>query len=144
MTTPDTPPAGYMPHDRHSPMTAPWEPIYARRTDAALQLAVQIREPHCNARGLAHGGLITALADNAMGLSARIVAQAARPADGERHAGALTVSLSIDFVDIARPGDWLEVLPTVVRAGKTLSFDESRIVVGERTIARANATFRMA
>jgi acyl-coenzyme A thioesterase PaaI-like protein len=84
------------------------------------------------------------VADNAMGLSARIVAQAARPADGERHAGALTVSLSIDFVDIARPGDWLEVLPTVVRAGKTLSFVESRIVVGDRTIARANATFRMA
>jgi acyl-coenzyme A thioesterase PaaI-like protein len=87
MTSPDSPPAGYLPHDRHSPMTAPWEPIYARRTDSALQLAVQIREPHCNARGLAHGGLITSLADNAMGLSARIVAQAARPADGERHAG---------------------------------------------------------
>jgi hypothetical protein len=72
MTSPDSPPAGYVPHDRHSPMTAPWEPIYARRTDSALQLAVQIREPHCKARGLAHGGLITALADNAMGHPALI------------------------------------------------------------------------
>jgi uncharacterized protein (TIGR00369 family) len=133
------PPSGYLPHDRHSPLTAPWEPIFARRTERALQLALQIREPHCNSRGLAHGGLISALADNAMGLSAI----AATIADGSTPQRALTVSLSLDFVDAARPGEWLEIVPVVVRTGHTLSFVECRAVVGARTIARGNATFRM-
>ena len=51
-------PAGYLEHERKSPLTAPWEPIYAKRTDRALQLAVEIRDVHCNSRGLAHGGLM--------------------------------------------------------------------------------------
>jgi uncharacterized protein (TIGR00369 family) len=132
-------PAGYLEHDRKSPLTAPWEPIYAKRTDRALQLAVEIRDVHCNSRGLAHGGLISALADNAMGLSAIV----ATIADGSTPQRALTVSLALDFVDSARPGEWLEIVPVVIRTGHTLSFVECRVVVGERSIARGNATFRM-
>ena len=26
--SPDVPPVGFEPHDRRSPLTAPWEPIY--------------------------------------------------------------------------------------------------------------------
>ena len=133
------PPEGYQPHDRRSPLTRPWEPLYARRTERAVQLAVEIREPHLNSRGLVHGGVISALADNAMGLSAI----AATNADGGTPQRALTVSLSLDFVDGARPGEWLEIVPVVVRAGHTLAFVECRVVVGERMIARGNATFRM-
>jgi len=132
-------PAGYLEHERKSPLTAPWEPIYAKRTDRALQLAVEIRDVHCNSRGLAHGGLISALADNAMGLSAIV----ATIADGSTPQRALTVSLALDFVDSARPGEWLEIVPVVIRTGHTLSFVECRVVVGERSIARGNATFRM-
>jgi len=132
-------PDGYVPHDRKSPLTAPWEPIYARRTERAVQLAVEIREPHCNSRGLVHGGLISALADNAMGLSAI----AAVMAGGGTPQRALTVSLSLDFTDAARPGEWLEILPVVIRVGHSLGFVECRAVVGERTVARGSATFRM-
>lgn len=132
-------PEGYLEHDRKSPLTAPWEPIYAKRTERALQLAVEIRDVHCNSRGLAHGGLISALADNAMGLSAIV----ATIADGGTPQRALTVSLALDFVDSARPGEWLEIMPTVIRTGHTLSFVECRVVVGSRSIARGNATFRM-
>jgi len=138
-TTPPEPPTGWVPHDRRSPLTAPWEPIWARREPRALRLAVEVREAHCNGRGLAHGGLITALADNAMGLSAMLAARA----DGLDPQGALTVSLSVDFVEPARPGDLLELVPTVVRAGRTLAFVECRAVVGARVVARASGTFRM-
>jgi uncharacterized protein (TIGR00369 family) len=132
-------PAGYVEHDRKSPLTAPWEPIYARRSERAVQLAVEIRPPHCNSRGLVHGGLIAALADNAMGLSAI----SAVIADGGTPQRALTVSLSLDFVDAARPGEWLEIVPVVIRAGHSLAFVECRVVVGDRTVARGSATFRM-
>ncbi|MBV8970867.1 MAG: hypothetical protein JO290_01100 [Sphingomonadaceae bacterium] len=56
-------PDGFVRHTRSSPLTTPWEPLWFREADGALGL--WIAEAHCNARGLAHGGLIAALADKA-------------------------------------------------------------------------------
>lgn len=132
-------PEGWAIHERSSPLTAPWAPILARHEARAIALAVEVREAHCNSRGLVHGGLVCALADNAMGLSAIAAARA----DGLDPQGALTVSLSVDFVDAARPGDLLEIRPEVIRVGRTLAFVECRVACGARPIARGSATFRM-
>ena len=133
-------PTGYQPHTRRSPLTDPWEPLLSRQTADALYLALEIREAHCNARGFAHGGLISALADNAMGHSAVLHA---RRSQGAEKASAVTVSLSLDFIDIARVGDCVEFQPTVLKVGRTLAFVDCRVVCGERLIARGNASFRM-
>ena len=133
-------PTGFGPHTRHSPLTDPWEPLLARETDDAIQLALEIREAHCNARGFAHGGLISALADNAMGLSA--VRLARRQSSAEK-ISAVTVTLTLDFIDSARLGDFVEFQSCVLKVGRTLSFVSCRIVSGERLVARAGATFRM-
>ena len=63
------PPEGFEPHFRKSPLTEPWEPIYSQRLDDRVIIGLYAREPHTNSRGMVHGGLIAALADNAMGLS---------------------------------------------------------------------------
>lgn len=133
-------PEGYARHTRHSPLTDPWEPLFARETADAVQLAVEIREAHCNARGFAHGGLISALADNAMGLSC---VRLARQQPGQAQASAVTVSLALDYLDTARIGEWLELRPSVLKLGRTLAFAECRVVCGDRLIARGNASFRM-
>ena len=133
-------PTGYQPHTRRSPLTDPWEPLLSRQTADALYLALEIREAHCNARGFAHGGLISALADNAMGHS--VVLQARRRAGSEK-ASAVTVSLSLDFIDSAQLSDWVEFQPTVLKVGRTLAFVDCRVVCGERLIARGSASFRM-
>jgi uncharacterized protein (TIGR00369 family) len=134
-------PAGYARHTRSSPLTEPWEPLYARESDDGhLHLAVELREAHCNSRGFAHGGLVSALADNAMGLS---VARRVQAAGGTPKAGAVTVSLALDFLDSARPGEWLEFLPTVLKLGGSLAFVECRVACGDRLVARGNATFRL-
>lgn len=134
------PPAGYARHTRSSPLTEPWEPIYARAGDDAISLAVQVREAHCNSRGFAHGGLISALADNAMGLS---VSLAAGLGDRPRIKGTVTVSLALDFIASAQIGEWLEIRPTVLKTGSSLGFAECRVVVGDRLVARGNATFKI-
>ena len=54
---------------RRSPLTDPWEPLYSKRTDKAVIIGLRLAKPHTNGRGLIHGGLIAALADNAMGHS---------------------------------------------------------------------------
>jgi hypothetical protein len=56
--SPDVPPAGFEPHDRRSPLTAPWEPIYCNAHGAWVVLGVEFRAAHTNSRGLVHGGTL--------------------------------------------------------------------------------------
>lgn len=133
-------PIGYERHTRRSLLTDPWEPLFARETADAVQLALEIREAHCNSRGFAHGGLISSLADNAMGMSA---VRIARRKQGAEKTDGVTVALTLDFIDTARVGDCVEFFPTVLKVGHTLAFVDCRVVCGERLIARGNATFRM-
>jgi hypothetical protein len=60
----DLPPVGFEPHDRKSPLTAPWEPIYRNAQGAWVVLGVQICAAHTNSRGLVHGGLMDARWDD--------------------------------------------------------------------------------
>jgi uncharacterized protein (TIGR00369 family) len=127
-------PPDYEPHFRKSPVTDPWEPLYVRRDGSALSLGLRIAPEHCNARELLHGGVISALADNAMGLAC--VSQMER-------SSALTVSLSVDFLTVGRIDQWLEVRALPAKLGRTIAFAEARIEVDGATIAKAAATFRI-
>ena len=134
-------PEGFAPHERASPLTAPWEPIYARREADRLRLGLHVRAPHTNSRGLLHGGLIAALADNAMGLSVAVVLEG----EGRRPAkGLVTSSLSVDFLGRAELGQWLEVDTGFVHAGGSQAVAQAFVTADGAVIARADATFRFA
>ncbi|MEN2976948.1 PaaI family thioesterase [Tistrella bauzanensis] len=130
------PPDGFTPHFRDSPLTDPWKPLWSRIVDRTVILGLWLAVPHTNSRGLAHGGLISALADNAMGLSCALqLPEGAAP---------LTVSLSVDFIGSGRIGQWLAVTPQVIRAGGTLGFAQCLITADGAPIARGSATFHVA
>jgi uncharacterized protein (TIGR00369 family) len=131
--TPSDIPEGFEPHVRPSPLTAPCEPIYCRRTPDAVILGVRLAEPHTNSRGLAHGGFITALADNAMGLSCGI------KRDGSTRL--LTASLSIDFISSARIGQWIAIETDVIKVGSSVCFAQCFVTADGVKCARANGTF---
>ena len=133
-------PDGYARHFRQSPLTEPWEPLYSKRVDGVVLIGLRIRQAHCNSRGFAHGGLISALADNAMGLSA---IETARQRGLERAAQGLTTSLTIDFLGSAQIGQWLEVAPRVLKTGSSLGFVDCLVLADGQPIARGNATFRI-
>lgn len=135
MTSPAVP-EGFERHSRRSPMTDPWEPIYTRRTDSAVILALRLAEPHTNSRGLIHGGLIAALADNAMGLSCAMQVT-------EKLASLVTISLSIDFLASAGIGQWLEVETNFVKAGRSIAFAQCLVNADGVPCARGNATFKL-
>jgi acyl-coenzyme A thioesterase PaaI-like protein len=135
------PPPGFSPHFRQSPLTDPWEPLFSRVDSDGVAIGVWITRAHCNARDLAHGGLITALADNAMGLSCGQILKARSP-DAAK-GGLVTVSLSIDFIASAKTGQWLEIAPRVLRAGRTTCFVDALVTANGTLIARASATFRV-
>ena len=131
-------PEGFEPHDRTSPLTAPWEPIYARREADRLRLGLEVRAPNTNSRGLLHGGLIAALADNAMGLSlgVRLEAEGRRP---ER--GLVTTRLSVDYLGRAQMGQWLEVDTRFIHLGGRQGHAQAFITADGVVIARADAAF---
>ncbi len=133
-------PAGFAPHSRKSPVTDPWEPLYSRRGDRVVELGAVLAAAHCNSRGLLHGGVIAALADNAMGLSFA----SARTADGSDAPGSIvTVSLSVDFTAVARVGQWMLITPRVLKAGRSMGFVDALVTADGTVIARASATFRV-
>lgn len=122
-------PQGFKTRDRRSPLTDPWEPIYQRINEKSVDLGLWLKEAHCNARGMAHGGLLTALADNAMGHScARVL--------GKR-GGLVTVNLSADFLGTAYPGSWLQISSVVDKVGKNLCFVQCKITADDVVCARA-------
>lgn len=134
MTSPPVP-DGFERHFRQSPLTEPWEPLYSMRTTEAVMIGLWLAEPHTNSRGFVHGGLITALADNAMGLSCGVkLGNASR---------LVTISLGIDFLGTARPGQWLLIEPQVVKTGGTICFAQCLVTADGAPCARGNATFRV-
>lgn len=140
MTTHIAPPAGFEPHFRKSPLTDPWEPIFSRRTEDRVIVGLFAREPHTNSRGMVHGGIIAALADNAMGLSC----VQSMTAHGRTPAGGLvTISMAIDYVGAAKLGQWLAVDTQYVKAGRTLCFAQAFVTADGEVIARADARFKV-
>ena len=128
-------PEGFERHFRQSPLSDPWEPLYSKRTDKAVIIGLRLAKPHTNGRGLIHGGLIAALADNAMGHSC------AQMMGGK--SALVTIGLAVDFVGSAEVGQWLSVEPEVIRTGSTIRFAQSLVRADYVIIARANATFRV-
>ena len=128
-------PAGFEPHFRQSPFTAPWEPLYSKKTEKAVTMGLRLAKAHTNARGLIHGGLIASLADNSMGYSC---AQAT-----DWTTSFVTVTLSVDYVGSAEIGQWLAVECEVIKIGSTLCFAQALIKADDVVIARANGTFRV-
>ncbi|MFZ4121485.1 MAG: PaaI family thioesterase [Caulobacterales bacterium] len=136
-----TPPDGFILHDRKSPVTDAWAPLWSRRAPGNIEIGFFVQTAHCNARGLLHGGVLAALADNAMGMSlGRTVVQA--DATTQRP-NILTTSLSLDYIASAKPGQWVCITPRVLKASGSSGVVDALITSDGQTIARANASFRI-
>lgn len=128
-------PEGFTLNTRPSPVTDPWEPIYAKQTSDAIILGLYLRKEHTNRRGMLHGGVIAALADKAMGHSCGHVMGG--------KVSLVTVNMSIDFIGAADMGQWLTLETDVIKTGATLCFTQCQVKADGAIIARANATFRV-
>lgn len=129
-------PEGFARHPKHSPLTDPWEPIYSKEVPGAVIIGLRLAEAHTNSRGLIHGGLIAALADNAMGMSC--AANLTEPPHG-----LVTVSLSVDYLGSANIGQWLQVETNFVKTGRSICFVHCLVTADGEPCARANATFKI-
>ena len=131
MSTPD----GFVPFPDQGPFLEHIGPIHAGEGEG-LVFGVQIEERHANRRGTVHGGMLCTFADFALGRAIE--------ADAEDGRDRATVSLTVDFLKPAQPGDWIEARTVADRVGGTLSFADCTLSVGERVVARARAVWVVA
>ena len=129
-------PAGFTPFDNQGPYLDYVGPIHVRDDGGALVLGLRAEDRHANHRGTVQGGLLSTFADFALGRAIEADAD-----DGKDRA---TVSLTVDFLKPARPGDWIESSTRVDRVGGTLAFADCSLTVEGREIVRARAVWIVA
>ncbi len=128
------PPEGFKPLDRGGPYFAHLGPLFSRRDEANMVvIGLRVVKKHTNMLGITHGGMLVTFADGALGINLSI---ARNPPQSM-----VSVHLSSDFLDSARPGDWLEAHVRVHKQGTRLSFAECELTVGDKTILRCNGVF---
>jgi uncharacterized protein (TIGR00369 family) len=127
-------PAGFEPLLAGGPYFRALGPVFRRPlADGGVIVALRLAEQHLNVQGFAHGGMLSTLADGALGIN---IALARRQAGGQ-----VTVSLTADFLSSARLGDWLEARVTVTRLGQRLAYANCDLWAGERQVLRSSAVF---
>lgn len=128
-------PSAFKPHFRKSGMTNPWEPLFSKQDENRVTIGLTADDQHCNSRGFVHGGLISTLADNAMGLSCATY--------HENLSGLVTLSLHVDFVSVAKKGDWLEFKTSFVKPGRSIDTAQGQVLANGKVCALLGATFKV-
>jgi uncharacterized protein (TIGR00369 family) len=126
-------PDGFIPFENPGPFLEGLGPIYMAEGAEELILGMRLEERHTNHRGTVQGGVLSSLADFALGRAIEADAD-----DGQDRA---TVSLTVDFLKPTNPGDWIESRTRVERVGSTLAFADCALRVGEREVVRARAVW---
>ena len=128
-----TVPAHFTPLFRSSPFLDLIGPLYNTGMGAQLVIGFHVQEKHTNARGLLHGGVLSAVADVALGYS---LSTSTSPPTAM-----VTANLTLDFAGSAKPGDWVETSVDIQKVGSRLAFANAYFNVGAERIARASAVF---
>jgi len=101
--------------------------------DGLAELAMDLRPHHFNPQGIVHGGIITAVADTAIGLALRSKLRA-----GLTHR---TAQLNVHFLAKGEGGR-LVGRGRAVRLGQRMGYGESEVTDGSgQLLARASGTF---
>jgi uncharacterized protein (TIGR00369 family) len=118
---------------RYSGFTRLVGPIWRKIENGRPRYGFTVEDKHDNTVQRAHGGMVMAFADEAMGL-------AVFHHKPESHH--LTVSFTTQFIDAARIGEFVEIEPEVVRSTRSLAFMEGRVHAATRTIATCSGVWK--
>lgn len=112
-------------------------PLYGRRDAAGLSLGFRVEQRHCNAMGVAHGGMLATFMDMQVPLGTRVL--------DPRLFNTLmmTISLSCDFFAPAPLGAWISGETQLLKTTSKLVFAQGLMMADGAPIARASAVFRI-
>lgn len=129
-----SPPEGYVPAQGRGGFSTLNGPYYVLPGDGlVMEQAFYARPRHANGVGLVHGGMLSAFMDG-------VLAGAVGKGTGQR---AVTIHLSIDFLHMARVGDWVMGEARMTRAARDVAFVEGRAHVRGRDVVRCSGIFKL-
>ena len=98
-----------------------------------IRVGFRVLAQHCNPNNACHGGMIATFLDMVLGMAI----------DTATKAGGPTMTLSIDYLAAALPGEWIESRTRLVHASYKSGYCDT-IVSGPRgPVARANGMWRL-
>jgi uncharacterized protein (TIGR00369 family) len=128
------PPAGFVLAEGRGLFSTRNGPYFTRPgEDAVVEQAFFALPRHCNGLGIVHGGMLSAFMD---GVLAGAVWRGGRKR-------AVTIHLSIDFLNMARAGDWVFGEARLTRATRDVAFAEGRAYAGSRDLVRCSGVFKL-
>src|SRR5215213_1093859 len=107
-------PAGFVPFPNQGPFLEHIGPIHVREDADELIFGLRAEQRHANHRGTVQGGVLSTFADFTLGRAIE--------ADADDDKDRATVSLTVDYLKPAMPGDFITSRTRVDRVGATLSF----------------------
>ena len=108
-------------------------PSYRATAEGDIRTGLWVLDRHCNGMGFMHGGMVCAFADSAL-------AWAVWSATGKM---SVTIKLTLEFMEIAREGEWIEAHPSVLFIDGEFVHVTAIILKEDGAMAaRADAVFR--
>ena len=144
-------PEGFEPVRAGTPFVDLVGPFYFKEVGNVVTIGLQIEEKHCNSAGTAHGGLVSTMADIALGNSIGHASISDAERKQWRENGfelsrppvpRVTVNLTTDYAGFAKAGDWVEMHVDIQKLGKSLSFANAYLLSNGERIARASGVYR--
>lgn len=127
------PPRGFKPA-KFSPGFLPLAgPYWLKSGEGNTIVGLRVGEHHINYIDVAHGGVLSTLADVAMSFQVH---------DSERpQLNVATNSLTCNFLASAKLGDWIEAHARIDRIGKRIAYTSGEIRRGEEVLMTMSAVF---
>lgn len=127
-------PPGFVQSEHRGPFSTRNGPYFHKiEPGPGIEQCFFAQTQHANGYGLVHGGMLSAFMD---GLLAAAVYQ-------ETRSSSVTIHLSIDFLHMARVGDWVMGQARVTRATRDVAFVEGQASVAGRDVVRASGVFKL-
>jgi acyl-coenzyme A thioesterase PaaI-like protein len=108
-------------------------PFWMRGDGVDREFGFIVERWHANEKLTLHGGMITTLADVALGAAVSVAAQAI----------ASTVQLQVQFIAAGRVGNFVSCAPQIVRLGSSLVFVRGDVLVHDKIIASASGVWKI-
>jgi uncharacterized protein (TIGR00369 family) len=128
------PPPGFVRSGGRGSFSSHNGPYFRRAEQGELtEMAFYALPRHANGLGLVHGGMLTAFLDG-------LLAGAVFRGTAQR---AVTMHLSVDFLHMARIGEWVMGEARLTRATRDVAFVEGKALVRGVEVARATGVFKL-
>lgn len=128
------PPSGFVRSEGRGSFSSHNGPYFHRlQAEDLTEQAFYALPRHANGLGLVHGGMLTSFLDG-------LLAGAVFRGTGQR---AVTMHLSVDFLHMARIGEWVMGEASLTRATRDVAFVEGKALVRGVEVARATGVFKL-